>query len=202
MADIYNVSIADLKKVALKKDYLVFEKDDKPFNLNIWGIRSQDNTPNTFNDLFVYFWRYNNIWNLLKFTGTTDPGLYWLEHPGNPMGTAILKESQWRGMWEKGLHRGKYPALVQKGICEVIRDADRDKELDFDNGVIDKGLFGINHHRANSKHSSVEVNKWSAGCQVQDDPHNFDVSIKIVDEAIETGWANSFTYTLIGEGDL
>ena len=37
------------------------------------------------------------------------------------------------------------------------------------------GVFGINHHRANSKTTSTQVDKWSAGCQVQPNPVLFDI---------------------------
>jgi hypothetical protein len=45
------------------------------------------------------------------------------------------------------------------------------------------------------------VNKNSAGCQVIQDPNEYDIHMKIVIKAAEI-WGNSFTYTLINEKDL
>ena len=119
----------------------------------------------------------------------------------NVKGTAILKEGQYRSCWKIGKHQGKYTALVQRKPVTVIRDADRDAEYDYDSGVAEKGLFGINIHRSNSKRESTQVDKWSAGCQVFANPWEYDVFIKICEESADI-FGNSFSYTLINEEDL
>lgn len=197
-----NLQTNQLIKALKLKDYAVFENDSKPLNLNIIGIRASDNTSNVFNDMIAMIWKYRGNWSMASFPCTTDPGLYWLKnYPDNLVGTAILKEGQYRGSHQIGKHKGQYEALTQKANVTVIRDADRDKELDYDNGVEDTGIFGINIHRANSKQESTQVDKWSAGCQVIADPHCYDVFMAICKEAVEI-WGNSFTYTLIGENDI
>ena len=45
---------------------------------------------------------------------TTLPGLYWLENPMNSKGCAILKEGQYKGVYEIDLHNGKYEAICQR----------------------------------------------------------------------------------------
>ena len=45
------------------------------------------------------------------------------------------------------------------------------------------------------------VEKWSAGCQVFQDYHHFEIFMRLIAEA-EKNWTNSFTYTLITEKDL
>ena len=179
------------------KGYLVFEDDSKNFNLNIVGIRTNDTTSNKFNDWMVIFWKFRGFWNKMVFPITTDPGIYWREHPMNVKGTAILAEGQHRGMWKVGKHKG-YPALQQNKPCTVIRDSDKDAVLDFD-GSEDFGHFGINHHKAGA--NSKQVDKWSAGCQVQPNSALFHIEMTIFNEAA-CNWGNSFTYTLIHENDL
>lgn len=195
------VTVDKLLKVANKKGYVVFEDDSKSFNLNIWGIRNEDAKPNIYDDSVVVFWKFKGNWNILIFECTTEPGLYWLEHPMNINGTAILKEGQYRGAFSLGKHQGKYDALKQAKDLTVIRDYDRDKEFDYNNGREETGMFGINIHRASKTHESTQVNKWSAGCQVLANPHEFDVLISIVKESIEL-WGDGFTYTLVNEKDL
>ena len=73
-----------------------------------------------------------------------------------------------------------------------------DKVLDFD-GSEDVGLFGINHHKAGNE--STQVDKWSAGCQVQPTSALWHIEMEIFKEAAAS-WGNSFTYTLIHENDL
>src|SRR3990167_8174555 len=100
------INLPDIAKVMLKKGYAFFEKADKPFNLNIIGIRSSNNKPDSFDDLITVSWNYKAGWNLLKFSATTDPGLYWLNNPINVEGTAILAPGQYRGAFCKGFHKG------------------------------------------------------------------------------------------------
>lgn len=192
-----NLSIPHIIKTLKDKGYLVFEDDSKNFNLNVVGIRTNDDHSNKFNDWMVIFWKHHGHWNNMTAPVTTDPGTYWRENPMNVNGTAILKEEQHRGMWKVGTHKG-YPALQQHKKCTVIRDSDEDNILDFD-GAEDHGHFGINHHKAGK--DSTQVDKWSAGCQVQPNEAYFLIEMEIFKAAAEN-WGNSFTYTLIHENDL
>ena len=193
-------SIEQIIKSMEKLNYSIFRDNSKDYNLNIVGIRSDDHTPNIFNDLEVVFWRSSTGWTSYYMKVTTDPGLYWLNNPMNVNGTAILKAGQYKGLWKLGLHQGKYEALVQKAPCTVIRDINRDGKLDF-TGKEDTGIFGINNHRANEKVESTKVEKWSAGCIVIANPKDFENHMKICNFAAKN-WGNSFTYTLIKEKDL
>jgi len=95
----------------------------------------------------------------------------------------------------------KYRALTQVKPVTVYRDNDKDMDWDMDDKSTDTGYFGINIHRAHAKLELLDVNKFSAGCQVIQNPHEFDVFMSIVSEASEV-WGNSFTYTLIKESDI
>ena len=193
-----NINIDKLRIALRQKGYMVFEDDSKPFNLNLVGIRTKDERSNAFNDWMVIFWKYAGQWSSMTFPITTDPGLYWRENPMNIKGTAVLKEGQYRGMWKIAKHQGKYEALCQRKACTVLRDGNKDGKIDF-TGEEDTGLFGINHHRAGK--SSTQVDKWSAGCQVQPNRALYDIEMSIF-KASAAIWGNSFTYTLIHERDL
>ena len=191
-------SVQNIIKTLKSKGYAVFESDSKNFNINIVGIRSDDNTANSFNDTMILFWKFGGWWNNMTFPITTDPGIYWRTNPMNVKGTAILKPGQYKGMWAIGKHQGRYEALRQVKPCTVYRDNNKDDKLDTD-GETDTGLFGINHHKAGK--SSTQVDKWSAGCQVQPNQALFDIEMRIFKQAAEI-WGNSFTYTLIESKDL
>ena len=204
-------TIDELLNVAQKKGYKVFDNDSKNFNINIWGIRAVPGVVNAFDDLIVVFWKYNGLWNVRYFNATTEPGRYWLNNPINTNGTAILKEGQYKGIWKIGLHQNKYTALVQVGNATVIRDNDKDSELDY-NVSVETGLFGINCHRAGANGQSITVDKWSAGCQVMQNEqiqisesntpmYAFDYFMLLCEQAAEIH-GNSFTYTLITERDI
>ncbi len=192
--------IEEIVAVMDSKGYAVFTNDTKPLNINYVGIRDASGV-NSFNDLLVMFWKYKGHWSSFWRPATTDPGTYWLENPMNPHGTAILKEGQYRGAWKLGLHQGKYDALVQRKEVTVIRDGNKDGVLDLDAGYEDTGFFGINHHRANAKNESIQVDKWSAGCQVTADPHLYDIFIQICKESEEV-WGEGMTYTLLNKNDF
>jgi hypothetical protein len=199
--DMYNLTVNQLIDTLKRKGLAVFEADTKDYNLNYVGVRSKNQKPNAFDDMFYMFWKYKGEWKMVKHTGTTDPGLFWLQKPTNVDGTAILKKGQYRGTWQQGLHQGKYPALVQRKAVTVTRDDDKDSVLDFDATKEKTGFFGINHHRTGTKMKSTQVDRWSAGCQVRNDPKQYEEFWKII---LESGkiWGNSYTYTLIDEADL
>jgi len=178
-----NYTIAELKKEFLKLKYDWF-----PFH--IVGIRSKENKPNVFDDLIGVVVNDSIKW----YSCTTNAGTYWLNHPMNVNGTAVLKCNQYIDSWALGLHQGKYKALRQIKKVEVWRDNDKDS-LSEEQGKIDSGLFGINIHRANINGESVLVDKWSAGCQVINNSSNFKDFISLCEKSKQ----NFFTYTLLSE---
>jgi hypothetical protein len=179
----------------------VFRNDQKPFNLNIVGIRNNNETPDSFDDEIRVFWKYLNTWNSRKYKITTDPGLTWLLNPLNEEGTAILKEGQYPVTFRMGLHKKKYTALVQAAPVTVYRDFNRDSKLNFESGKEQTGFFGINIHRASATGESVLVDKWSAGCQVFANIHEYNEFMDLCRQAL-TEWNDRLTYTLIRRKDL
>ncbi len=176
------------------------------YNVNIVGIRNAatgNEITNAFDDCMTLSYKDDNgDWHFNCWKCTTDPGKYWAEHLMNKDGVAILKEGQYRGSHMIGLHQGKYEALRQKGKVKVYRDKNMDDEYDLIEEDVQNGIFGINIHKAGSwKSGSVQVDKWSAGCQVfskEDDFYDFmNVMYKARDR-----WGNSFTYTLINSNDI
>lgn len=191
------VKLPDVIEALKEKRYLIFED---PFELNIVGIRSADMTPNIFNDKLIAFWKTEDpteefqfrIWDI-----TTDPGLYWLQHPTNLEGTAILFPGQYKS-YALDLHRGKYLALCQRlDKVKVYRDANKNNRYDAED--TEWGMFGINIHKAGI--DSVQVNKWSAGCQVFQREEDFNQFIELC-QTHRAIHKNQFTYTLITEVDL
>ena len=175
--------------------HAVFEKG--LYNLNIIGVRTPDDSANKFNDHMYVVYKDEHGWVTRTWHCTTDPGVYWREHPMNVNGTAILVADQYRGSHKIGLHRGKYKALVQTGgRVRVYRDDTKDDILDMDPATEQDGYFGINLHKAGSH--STEVDKWSAGCQVWANADDFAAFMAIVEKSAET-YGPQFTYTLIDE---
>lgn len=184
--------------VAKRKGYHIFKDYRK---LNIWGIRSKNESPNKFDDeLHVFF---NDAkgripkWKHFVFPVTTDPGTYWLKNPMSPQGTAMLAPNQYVDTYKIDLHRGKYYALCQRlGKVEVIRDYNRNAVLDFYNGQVASGMFGINIHRARKTGVTYTVDNHSAGCQVFQKAEDFNAFMMLCEMHRELH-GNSFTYTLI-----
>jgi len=139
----------------------------------------------------------------LKFwTITTDPGSFWLMHPENPLGTAVLKPGQYVDCWASGLHQNKkeHPALVQVGKVTVYRDSDHDN-VSEEQGKEDTGLFGINIHRSNATGKTMVIYNWSAGCQVFQVKTDHDQLMSICN-SYKSKVNNKFTYTLLREKEL
>lgn len=133
---------------------------------------------------------------------TTDPGTYWLLHPMNSLGAAVLKPGQWDNCWAIGFHQNKqdHQALVQIGKISVYRDGDKDTIAEATDKV-DTGLFGINIHGANKGVTTTRIGKWSAGCQVFANWGEKEQFLSIC-KMFKEDRKNRFTYTLLEEKDL
>src|SRR5215216_1755931 len=112
--------IPQLLFILKNRKHIIYEK---PYQLNIIGIRSPETNSNRFDDeLHVLFKDDVMKWHHFKYIITTDPGTYWLLHPLQVDGTAILKEGQYVNAYRIVLHKGQYKALVQNKPVTVIRD--------------------------------------------------------------------------------
>ena len=196
-----NFGYENIMNIFDRKGYNFFD-GNKPFNINIFGVRMKTDT-NDFDDYLGVAFRDGDGEKVVHiWSATTDPGKHWLENPLNTKGTAIVVPGQYPGLWKIGKHQGKYTALRQKGKVKVYRDNDKDAEHDLDPSTIEEGkYFGINCHRSNPKSESYMVNKWSAGCQVFKRVDDFNKLMKIAKVSADK-YGNSFTYTLLEESDF
>ena len=184
------------------KGYHWFEGGD--YNLNIVGIRNSETggkVTNKFDDCVTVSYSINGEIKFHCFDATTDPGSHWERNLLNKDGVAILVPGQYRGSHTIGLHQGKYEALKQQKPLKVYRDKDKDGVYDFLEENIHEGIYGINIHRASSTGTSVQIDKWSAGCQVIANNKNFDKLMEVANKAAKV-WGKSFTYTLIESKDI
>lgn len=181
------------------KGYRIFD-NPRGHDLNIVGIRTSDMLANSFNDWITLFYLFEGVWNYFAFPATTDPGTYYRENPVNVNGTAIMKPGQYRGAYKIGKHK-QYKALQQKGPITVYRDNDKNEIINTTGVEEETGIHAINIHRANAYRASTEVGKWSAGCQVVQDPDHFNFILSLCEQSRKK-FSNSFTYTLLEEADL
>ena len=194
-----------IESAVKSKGYKWFESAN--YDVNIVGVRNADThgkVTNKFDDhVTISYKDENGKWHFHCFEATTDPGSHWEKNLLNKDGVAILKEGQYRGSHKIGLHQGKYEALRQKKPLKVYRDGDKDGVYDFIEENVHEGIYGINIHRATAREGgkSVQVDKWSAGCQVIAANADFKLFMEIVNKAKDV-WGNSFTYTLINSNDI
>lgn len=192
-------SVADILRVMEDKGHTVF-RNSGGHDLNLVGIRTSSVEGNRFDDWITCFYLLDGVWNFFAYPATTDPGTYYREHPAHVRGSAVMKPGQYRGAYMIGKHRG-YKALQQKSPMTVYRDANRDRVLDTEDVEEDTGVFGTNLHRANAYRASLQVGRWSAGCQVLQDPDHFAFLLMLCERGAEK-YGNSFTYTLLTEADF
>lgn len=161
-----------------------------PKGLHFFGVRNPYKGDDQFNDE-LYIIR-NTQTDPTFVPCTLWPGRGHLRKMLNSKGTAVIKEGQYLNLWTLGKHHGSYEALVQVSPIAVHRDNNKDDRADLSN-VIDRGIFGINLHRANSKWTSKVVDLWSAGCVVVPDPAAFNALINTVKMFADQRY---FTFTL------
>jgi len=185
-----------LTKVKKTMRGLGYKMYDEPYKLNIIGIRSANTQPNKFDDKIVVFYKdkYGKT-QFNQYDATTDTGTFYLLNPLSGLGAALLKEGQYEDSYKRGYHKGEYLALVQDKPVTVYRDYDRDAFFDFGTKQ-ETGMFGINIHKAGK--DSIDVDKWSAGCQVFKRQIDFNEFMNLTEEH-EKIYGNRFTYALIDE---
>ena len=206
--DISNLKfkIDQIRSIAAKYKAPIFEsKGIYNYNLNIWGIRSNDARTVVYNDKFVIFYQdRSGNWLFENFDGTTDPSNLTLESPVNIAGTAILCEGFHKALWAYGFHKQRrdHKALVQHSPCKVYRDNNKDATIDYGKLPIQVGMFGINMHRASAYGNNPKIGLYSAGCQVHADIKKYERTfLPLIESSINEGFT-TFSYTLIKESDL
>jgi len=193
-----------IEATMVSKDYKYFTGGD--YDINIIGVRNSETAgrvTNAFDDCMTLSYKIEDEWQFHCYKCTTDPGTHWVENLLNPKGVAILKPGQYRSSHKIGLHQGKYEALRQAKSLEVYRDDNTDEIYDCLEEDVEKGIFGINIHRATAKKSgkSTRVDKWSAGCQVISSYNDFEEFLGICKKS-SLIWGNSFSYTLLESKDI
>jgi len=189
-----------IEKALASKNYKWFDGGD--YDVNIVGVRNSDTgkfVTNAFDDVITCSFQIGDEWIYKEWPMTADSGKAAVLKYTNSSGVARLVEGQYRGSHMIGLHRGKYTALRQKKPMKVYRD--KNKDLVYDEDVIQQGIFGINIHRSNAKTESTLVDNWSHGCQVFKKADDFEDFMAICEAAAKI-WGNSFTYTLINSNDI
>ena len=188
-----------IEQTVKSKGYVWFE-GTKDFDVNIVGVRNSstgDKVTNVFDDFLTVSYKEGGEWKFQIWPATTDPGKKGVMEYHNASGVARLVPGQYRGSHTIGLHQGKYEALKQQKPVKVYRD--KDKDMQYDENIIQEGVFGINIHKAGA--DSTYVENWSEGCQVFKKSADFDSFMKIMNKAA-TIHGKSFTYTLIESKDI
>lgn len=203
-------TIEKVRDVILDKKYRWFETGF--YNLNIIGVRSTTSESNKFDDRLLVIFRDRNSQMVMKeYPITTDPGKPWLLKPMDPGGTAVMVPGQYPGAYMIGIHgRSKpasrrYKALEQCGKIAYVRDNNRDSLIDTslykDPTKVFWGILKTNIHRSSRFTLQRMVETYSAGCQVFQDPKQFDEFMDICEKARDLH-DNRFTYTLLEEADF
>jgi len=188
-----------IEKAVISKGYKWFTDGD--YDVNIVAIRNitTRKVTNVFDDWITISFKVNGSWQFYEWMATTDPGAKAVKEYANPKGVARLIPNQYRGSHIIRLHGGKYEALGQEKPMKVWRD--KNKDMTFDETIIDEGVFGINIHRSNPTTESEYVENWSEGCQVFKRVKDFNQFMEICRKAKDIH-GNSFTYTLLESKDI
>lgn len=148
------------------------------------GVRSNEDTPNIFDDK-IYLFKGEEF--VLVTSATTNPGTPTLKQfeKVNKAGAAVLKSDVWYyNLWKYGRHNGKIEALLQIGnSVQVYRDKDKDSKSE-EQGELQTGYFGINFHPntydITTDNTGATIGWFSAGCQVVNDMSKYREIIKLV----------------------
>lgn len=191
--EISKITYENIQKIFRLKQHIFIGVGNYP---NLFGIRTESNNSNKFDDYLGFAYLSGNKGIIKVFPATTDSGKFYLENPINELGTGILAEGQYINVWGFGYHKGMYEALVQRNNVTVYRDNNKDSKIDIDVNSIQVGLFGMNLHHAGEH--SVQVDKWSAMCQVTAKTKDF----KEIFDFCKISGFKMFNYTLLSYKDF
>lgn len=179
---------------------VVFEKDDRPFNLNIIAIRSKTAKLDDFGCQLMIAWKFQGVWYDRSYKITTYPGSYYLKRKLlNPLGCAILAPGQYRNIYSLRLHNNKYEALCQTyGPVRVFRDKNLNDVFDLNPDYTYLGDYGINVHNSPDGQVTKKVFNHSAGCLVFSDDDEF-FNARELWRLARKEFGNKFTLTLVEE---
>lgn len=177
-----------LQDVFKKKSYIW-----QPDKVNIVGIRSNDNTPDKFNDYICI--SYKDEFHI--FNATADPGVYWLQNPERVSGTFVMMPGQYVDSWQIGIHK-TYKALTQCKTIRGWRDSNKDNLINPDLHKVYTDGQGVDIHHAHETVIQTVIDKYSAGCQVIQKFSDWLIFFGLCEIAKQ----NYYTYTLITENDL
>jgi hypothetical protein len=171
----------------------LFRENGYPLkSFNLIGFRDESNIEkDVINDLLGFLTEKE----LFLCPGTTDPGVYWTtSSERNKKGTFHLSLGYHEKIWCIGTHKG-YEALVNDyRYCKPTRGW-RDKDYDFTRDPADVEVcdyFGINFHRMHPIQIVNKIGKYSAGCQVIQNPKDFDYILQKAWESAQ----KTFDYAL------
>jgi len=205
MQNLERFNIGTLKTQCKAKGYNFFERGS--YNLNLIGIRSNERSCNSFDDVMCVAYKENDKWQLKQYQITTDPGLWELQKPSfvnaQENGTAIMACGQYTSSYALGYHGSgtwRHKALIQVGQIGIYRDKNKDSILDI-GGRKEIGYFGINIHASSLSVKQPLVQNWSAGCQVFANPVEYNEFVVLLEKSVSL-WGNKFTYTLFNESDF
>lgn len=214
------ITIEKLRAIFAAKKYNFY--DDKAFRLNIIGVRNTNSQSNSFDDTLIIAW-YETVslnagpnWIIKTYAMTTDPGKPWLLKPMDPAGCAVMIPGQYVNAYMIGIHgrsragNRQYEALEQIGSIAYVRDNNKDAVIDFslyqDPVKREKNQFWAilktNIHRASQWSIVRAVETYSAGCQVIENPADFNELMVIARKCRDRYGLNKFTYTLLEESDF
>ena len=192
---------APLPPVIARAQRLGYATWGDPWRLWLFGVRAPTRAANSFDDtLGCAYVDDDGLWCVHYWPGTTDPGTYWLEHPIDAAGCAILVAGQYLDTWTIDEHAGQYKALCQRaGKVRVYRDASKDDKIDLNPATVIEGYFGINIHAATQRPGgiSTRVDKWSAGCQVHAAAAGFAHMMDLARMQVDKTGRETFSYTLL-----
>jgi len=199
-----DLSYAQIKRLYKKKKYKFCTGT---YNLNIFGIRDLCSEKDTFNDFVGVAYEDDLCQKKVDlYPSTTDPGLHYLRNPLNKDGTIIMLEGQYKACYKLGIHgrTGLYPykALEQCGSMDYVRDNNKDDKYDIDISKKITGVFKTNLHRCSKWKIVRYIGRYSAGCQVVQDPKHFDELMVTANRQQSLGFGDKFSYTLFNIKDI
>lgn len=179
--------IDTLTNLYYKQNYPLFTR---PYDLNVFGIRVSGPS-DSWDDTLGCFYSDGQRWHLHRWTGTTTPGAYYLQHPMNSNGCLVVAPTFHRSLWKLGTHKG-YPALQQVGTLTYWRDQNLDSVVDETKWITGTSN-GVNGHHG---YGSKTVGKNSAGCQVWRYKEHLSEMLDLVRKQNSSGLGDRVSYAL------
>lgn len=203
-----NSELAKIYNTLKNNKYKIY---DRPYELNIVGVRKQYNgdkvSDRYIDDMNIFYKDDKGIWIHKRTKISTMPGKYYFDNFFNDSlastssnyGTGIMAPGHYPDCFAIGIYHEQFALKSVTSKQVAFRDKNKDGIINLDPKTLTTGNHSMHIHRGAPTGGLVK--NWSAGCQVFLKSGSLDIFGEMCKKHFEL-YGGKFTYTLLTQRQI